>query len=413
MLSESRISLVVLDRRYTDKLSYYDDWLDAVCSYPGFDAEVCNIATSEGRELARSKFNECDVIVALHSTTSDNVVDLCELLPHLQSRTCLFAAFVGNEVNLPAAPMTAKFEFLRKSAVDLVISQLLPEAAEWYYAPLGCQVLSLPHALNPLAYEPGGAHPSRELDVGARSHRYPPHVGDRERLALFEYFQEYSNEFNLKSDVQLGGERFDRVGWAAFLRRSRATLATEAGTLFLDRDDSLIIEVQRELRTQITGKIVISQNSFLRNLYATFVPDKLRELVRERLTGLLVEDYNIGQGAGADAEICIVERVFLPHKKAPFYTKAISSRHFDAIGCQTAQIMYEGRYNDILAPWKNYVELKKDFSNIDQVVLAIKDSDYLDTMTSQTREYALDSHTHYHRMQSLENRLRGVASGAQ
>src|SRR3546814_18773585 len=53
--------------------------------------------------------------------------------------------------------------------------------------------------------------------------------------------------------------------------------------------------------------------------------------------------------------------------------KCISSRHFDAIGTATCQILLEGRYNDILTPDVHYIRFASDFSNISEVMGTFRD----------------------------------------
>ncbi len=52
--------------------------------------------------------------------------------------------------------------------------------------------------------------------------------------------------------------------------------------------------------------------------------------------------------------------------------KALSPRHLEACMTKTCQILIEGNYGGILIPWKHYIPLKKDFSNIDKVISIIK-----------------------------------------
>ena len=42
----------------------------------------------------------------------------------------------------------------------------------------------------------------------------------------------------------------------------------------------------------------------------------------------------------------------------------ISPRCFEAAALKTLMILYEGEYSGILVPWRHYVPLKKDHSNI-------------------------------------------------
>lgn len=40
---------------------------------------------------------------------------------------------------------------------------------------------------------------------------------------------------------------------------------------------------------------------------------------------------------------------------------------------RTAQVLLEGYYNGIFEPWKHYIPIKKDCSNLDQVFAASAD----------------------------------------
>ncbi len=52
---------------------------------------------------------------------------------------------------------------------------------------------------------------------------------------------------------------------------------------------------------------------------------------------------------------------------------AISPRHLEACATRTAQVLIEGSYNGILRPGEHYLELRRDFSNLDDVLDAIAD----------------------------------------
>ena len=79
----------------------------------------------------------------------------------------------------------------------------------------------------------------------------------------------------------------------------------------------------------------------------------------------------------------------------------MSSRHFDAIGTETCQILFPGRYNDLLVADEHYLRLETDFSNIDDVLGRFRDESYRVQMARQTREWALEHHTHRHRVRAL------------
>ena len=54
--------------------------------------------------------------------------------------------------------------------------------------------------------------------------------------------------------------------------------------------------------------------------------------------------------------------------------QVISPRCFEATALQTVMVLYPGSYSNILIKDKHYIELKKDFSNFDEVYQKLKDS---------------------------------------
>jgi hypothetical protein len=79
----------------------------------------------------------------------------------------------------------------------------------------------------------------------------------------------------------------------------------------------------------------------------------------------------------------------------------LSSRHFDAIGTETCQILLPGRYNDVLVADRHYLALEPDFSNIDDVMARFRDETARSALVREARAWALDEHTYAHRVRSL------------
>jgi hypothetical protein len=52
---------------------------------------------------------------------------------------------------------------------------------------------------------------------------------------------------------------------------------------------------------------------------------------------------------------------------------AMSPRHFEAIITKTCQVLVEGEYEGVLVPWRHYIPLKRDFSNLDEVLESTRD----------------------------------------
>lgn len=72
---------------------------------------------------------------------------------------------------------------------------------------------------------------------------------------------------------------------------------------------------------------------------------------------------------------------FLPPDWDNYQFFAISPRHFEAIITKTCQILVEGNYDHILEPNRHYIAIKKDFSNLDEVIGKIKDDKYITEIT--------------------------------
>ena len=405
-----RFDILLLVREYARELSYYDDWREAFLKHANFRVDVENIGCREALPRIRDKIRRAPFVISLHSTIADGTAAFVPLADALQARQGIFVAFVGNEVNLPDAPMAEKIAFLQRTAPDAILTQLLPEAGAWLYAPVkGARVFSLPHALNPEAFPPGPPLTGRRIDIGARSHRYTIHIGDDLRTRLHDFFTRHCAEFGLACDIELGGRRFDRAGWSAFLQRCKATISTEAGSDFLHRDDALVEEVQQMLRAHAGRHVVMSRESLPRRLARKLLPMGAKTFLVRALRPVMVRDDDMDTLLDEEERREILNRVFTPDRKAPFHTKVISSRHFDAIGTRTCQIMTPGRYNDILQADVHYIAIAPDFSNIDSVLERLRDENYCQRLVDTTREYVLDCHTYAHRMARLEEILEEIA----
>jgi hypothetical protein len=75
---------------------------------------------------------------------------------------------------------------------------------------------------------------------------------------------------------------------------------------------------------------------------------------------------------------------------------AVSPRHLEACATRTAQVLIEGSYNGILRPWEHYIELRRDFSNLPEVLdlierdserARITDAAYRDVVASGAYTY--------------------------
>ena len=377
----------------TKRAAYYDDWLEAFQICPHFETTSRNIVPSylkvanpskfknpEGSKLKRrwtpyrfmyegytlayvpllrfliqreSLWNlpalqRYDLVILLHSTNADSMLPLWLLAPYLKDRKGKLVVFVGNEYCL----MPEKIGFIKDVEADFVASQLPSEAASWLYSDCAkSTVLSIPHALNLRAYYSYHENRFRKTDIGFIGDKYGYSIGDVERTKVAEYFDRCDSPHDLVKDIRIGRKlRLTKKLYVDFLNSIRCTIGAESGTYYLEKRDS----------TQKKVDAFLSQYP-----KATF----------EEVFEQFFKDYT-----------------------NPINGKAISSRHFEPIGTKTCQALVEGYYNGVLKADVHYICLKKDYSNIQDVIDRIKDRGYVQKLVDDTYEYAAESHTYAHRV---------------
>lgn len=74
--------------------------------------------------------------------------------------------------------------------------------------------------------------------------------------------------------------------------------------------------------------------------------------------------------------------------------KTISPRSFEAIMTNTCQVLYEGNYSNVLIPNKHYIQLNKDFSNIENVLLLIENQEYCEKIATSAYRDIIGNNDH-------------------
>ena len=172
------------------------------------------------------------------------------------------------------------------------------------------------------------AYQDRPIDVGYRARKLPAWLGShgQEKWRIGERFLADAPGYGLRCDI--AWREADRIygdAWPRFVMSCKAMLGTESGAGVCD----------------FTGEI---QHAVERHELAA--PDTPFETLRE----LYFKDDD---------------------GKVP--TKVISPRCFEAAALRTLMILYEGRYSGILEPWRHYVPLRRDHSNMAEVVAVLRD----------------------------------------
>jgi hypothetical protein len=181
----------------------------------------------------------------------------------------------------------------------------------------------------------------RPLDISYRGNLVPFHYGrlPYEKHALGERFKKIAAVRGLRVDIS--SEWYHRVygrHWLQLLGRSKAVLGVESGCTLFDLD----------------GDIETGCAAYLREH-----PRADFEQVWEAVAGDREENVDYRQ---------------------------VSPRHFEAAACQAVQILYEGRYSGIFEPWKHYLPLKWDHSNLDEILEAMQDPERRGEIASQAYE---------------------------
>ena len=393
----SKTSAAIVYANYTNLFSYFDDWLDAFSDSELFSVDSYDCRNSESLSSLKRNIINHDLIVVLHSVLGDSIAAAAPLIPILQNRKCKLVSFVGNEVNIPGSKISDKRAWLEAVQPEYIATQLLIEAGEYLFADIATQrVIALPHALNPNAFKPPPPDHRRTIDIGVRNASYLPHLGDNDRNRINEYFANNHQRLGLLADISSG--RLDRQGWAGFLQNCVATISTEAGGWYLEKNDETVEDIRHYLNDKTGSSVVLRDDSALVRFYNK-LPGFIRAPLRlMKSSGFVRHEFALDSSSEFER---VYEKFFRDKPKPAFYGKCISSRHFDAVGTKTAQVMFPGRYNDILKAGEHFIELRQDFSNIETVVEQLKDEDYIRDLVIRSYEFVMDKHTYAHRITQL------------
>lgn len=391
--------VLVVSLHYAHTASYYDDWQTAFNNSRIFSATFQNINALSPDSVAKIR-DDFDAVVLLHNCTADSIATLEPLAGALSERKhSRLVSFVGNEYNSPHCGLSDKIDVLRAARVDVVATQLLAEAGQYLYGDFA-NVIALPHALNETTFTPGPASIKRKVGLGFRGFRYNALIGDNERDRLIDYFEENGPARGLNVDIDWK-QRFDRTTWAAFLQNAIGTVSAEAGSWYLDRDDGLVNEIYSHIKQERRG-VVFSDQGPMRSLFRR-LPFGVKQWVMQ-----LLERGPIKVAALEDQKLDLVQlktEFFDKAAKAPVYSKCVSSRHFDAIGTKTCQILLEGRYNDILKAGEHFIEVKRDLSNLDEVIAEFKDETARQAVVENAYQHVMDHHRYENRIRKLHATL--------
>lgn len=192
----------------------------------------------------------------------------------------------------------------------------------------------------------------RSLDIGYRATpaRYSLGFHGYLKYKIAEVFKKRSVFFDLRTDISNDPkDTFLGLDWYRFLSDCKYTIGVESGASVLDEE----------------GK------------------------VEKCVSELVLRNHNVDFETAK--KICFEE---LDGKLEYF---AIGPRHLEACATKTCQILIEGSYNGILKAGKHYIPLRKDFSNIDEVLKIVKEDRIRTQITEQAYKDVVESGKYTHK----------------
>lgn len=167
----------------------------------------------------------------------------------------------------------------------------------------------------------------RTIDIGYRAWNAPPWLGRHGLLKtkIADLFARKAPAKGMTCDISTAEKDvISGEGWYRFLLRCKYFIGAEGGSSILDHDGSLKAATERYLEAHPSADF-----------------EEVMSRCFPRIDGNL--------------------RLF-----------AISPRHLEACATRTCQLLVEGAYDGILEAGKHYIEIKRDFGNIDEVLKTVR-----------------------------------------
>ena len=339
--------LGLIEARYDYQMSYLDNWRDAWCSAAD-NYKVFNIANNQGLMEYQKESSNFDLIVVLHSVSSDSNLWLQKLNQVQVTNRPPMVMFVGNEFSSPFLSTEKRLDLISQISPEFIATQLPIDSAKWLYERVGSKVIAAPPGMPLLTTKDKSI--SRDIDLGFRGFRYPWYLMDNERNNVVDQVIDIFKNQNLVVDAS-HEKRLNSSEWFGFLSRSRFTVSSEAGAKYIFRDDQVWNPVKEYFATEKKFSALdndVSGMNLLRRL-----PSPLKSMLKKFLSNLGLNQGSLYKPDSKELEklISLVDLEKYESRNG----KCISSRHFDAIAAGTWQILAPGKYNDLLIPNTHFI----------------------------------------------------------
>lgn len=178
----------------------------------------------------------------------------------------------------------------------------------------------------------------RKLSIVYRGRKLPYWYGDlgQEKFEIGIKTKQICEDRKIPVDIECDdNKRIYGDSWYKFLASGKATLGTESGSNIFDDFGDIRSSIEFALKKN--PKITYSE----------------------------------------------IHHKFLSENEGKVKMNQVSPKMFEAIALKTALILFEGDYSGILKPELHYISLKKDFSNIDEVLSKLQDNQYLEELVNR------------------------------
>ncbi len=200
----------------------------------------------------------------------------------------------------------------------------------------------------PLSIKAGNQKPmtDRKIAIGYRGRPLPYFYGDlgREKVTIAQKMKAICEDRGIPVDIEWREEeRIYGDQWYTFVGNSKATLGTESGSNVFDDFGDIKEGIEKALK--------LNPSLSYEEAHAQFIGEKEGQIKMNQ----------------------------------------VSPRIFESIAFKTALILFEGTYSGVVQPDLHFIPLKKDFSNIDNVLNKLADDNYLEQLTERAYKDIIES----------------------
>lgn len=306
------------------------------------------------------KFSKSRVSYAHLEAGGDVSVDLARfdaVVIHYSIRVCF------DQISTPMAEKLSRFEglkalfiqdeydnthrawhWIRELGISLVFTVVPPESIKRVYPPdhlPGVRFVS-----NITGYVPDGAQdisvvapPShRKILIGYRARNLPIRYGALgfEKVEIGRMVKTYCDANGLPTDIAWTEEaRLYGDSWVQFLQSCRAMLGSESGSNVFNWEGKLDDEIAQWRKANPAASNAEAYE-------AVVAPREIRGLMNQ-----------------------------------------ISPRVFEAIANRIVLVLFEGSYSHVVVPDRHYLPLKKDGSNLPEIIAKLQDNAFVDEITER------------------------------